>query len=143
MKRALRILFENLRWGFSWSAYFFLAFGVVGVIAFLGKNPEFEGGTLTYPQLLVTYLLTALVAGVLLGIFRPWARTMPGAAMIGLVTGAATGASLHVARRAGPWQEFDSAFTVLLALAGLAMGVALLRKSRRINAASSRHSSAS
>jgi hypothetical protein len=78
----------NVRWALGWSIPMALAYCAwAGVVALLQGSTHFDQFGVTLWTVMGTYLASALVAGILLGLCRPLLRWRLGAVVVGAVAG--------------------------------------------------------
>lgn len=86
MRRSARSLLVDLRWGLGWTSGFVLAYSAIaGAVYVIAGPPD---GSLSFPQILLMYVMLGSLAGVLVGLLRPWFRTKAGATVCGMLVGA-------------------------------------------------------
>jgi hypothetical protein len=79
-------LLRNIAWGLGWALKFIVAYSLLGTVIFFMAGPGKVPLSLT--QLLGTYFVVGLSAGIIVGLLRPFSRRQPGAIAIGMIVAA-------------------------------------------------------
>lgn len=88
---------------------------------------------LTVVGIILSYVVTGLCAGTLVGIFRAYLGTLTGAGAVGFSVGLVWGISARVILwGASPWEPGDIVFAFLFGIAGCVGAWAMRRKMRRM-----------
>ena len=109
---------SDVAWGIRIGAFVAGVFSlwVIGLSIVRGTT-QFEQYGMTTWGIVSTYFAAAAVAGAVVGLLRPWARTRGGAAAVGAVAGVIVYAAISVAMDG--WRNFDPAFALV---AGIPVG---------------------
>jgi small-conductance mechanosensitive channel len=84
MSRSSRMQ-HDLKWGLSWTAAFAAVYILLAFVLY-AVSPN-DPSRLPLARVISAYVGGALVAGVLLGLLRPFAQTRTGSTMVGLLVG--------------------------------------------------------
>jgi len=86
----------NIVWGLRWSSKFVVGYSLIAAVVYIIAGPP--DGRLSFPQILLLYVVLGAVAGVIIGLLRPFFRTRPGAIVCGMLVGVAVyiGAGISV-----------------------------------------------
>jgi hypothetical protein len=97
-RTALASLASNLAWGLGWTLAFACLFslwvGAMGVLRGSHYNPRYD---VTTGAVVRGYFIAALIAGLALGMLRPFTRSRLGATLTGIVVGPFVYGALAVA----------------------------------------------
>lgn len=116
----------NLRWGLSWAFAFAAVYVLwVTVLFAIGGQAAFARKHVTYEGTVLTYLESAVAAGLMLGLLRPFNRSRPGSAFIGFATGTAIGLAGGLAME--PSGGIDGAHIALGVMIGLLGAIVAFR----------------
>jgi hypothetical protein len=124
----------NLQWGLSWAIAFAAVYAVWASVWFaIGGQRAFARKHVTFESTILSYLESALVAGLVLGLLRPLNKYRAGSVLIGFATGAAIGLTVALAMEASVGIDGAPIFvSVVLRL----MGRSLHSSGRRLTAPS-------
>jgi hypothetical protein len=78
---------ENILWGLGWSSKFVVAYSLIATAIFIFAGPP--PSPFSFPKILLTYVVTGAVAGILVGRLRPTLKTRIGATFCGIIVGLA------------------------------------------------------
>jgi len=125
-------VYANLRWGLSQMSFLMIVFGLLALLPFAINGKAAGEGFFSLPQLLLSYLITAILGGIVLGILRPIGTSMAGAALIGALIGAIAAISFHIATQGFThWEADDFFFLTAFSLAGVPGGMWTLHRIRQ------------
>ena len=75
---------SNLRWGLSWSIGFVVAYSLIALAVFILAGPP---PYTSFANLILTYVILGILAGLTLGVLRPIGKTKAGAIILGMIIG--------------------------------------------------------
>ena len=108
----------DVKWGIAWALAFATGFSAwVLLLTLLRGSASFDEHGTTAWRIIGSYYATAVVAGTLLGLWRPYTRTRAGAIAVGCLVGTAVYAGVGIG------MEGVSRSTILFgAVIGIPMG---------------------
>lgn len=127
--RSFRDVIRDLRWGLNRAFPITALFGSLGAIFRLLIGPSYAPGV-TLPELILAYAVMGIVAGALVGVFRPLTRGLIGSAALGAIWGICL--DFVIFRPFGRWVLADGIFLAICCIGGALFGVQIRRVSTRI-----------
>lgn len=105
--RTVKTVLKDIVWGLDESWAMAVFFAIIAVIGRLIVGPKFARG-LRLLDILIDYALLGIIAGLLMGVFRPLTGTVRGAAIVGAIWGIFLMAMIRInAVGLGNWHPKD------------------------------------
>lgn len=124
---------ERLLWGFRWAFKFFVVFGAFALLLFVFDGSQsFDAHGTSVSRVVEVYIISALAAGIILGISRPLLSQPVASAIAGMLVGASVGVAFAAFDHQLSWTPGDLFMPAGFALTGAVGGLLIHRRAKAL-----------